>query len=68
VFAKSDDVPLDMAELLRHALPAIDGRGGGTQAYAQGGGNNPDGISEALALAANLAKDALEYGPVVLPR
>ena len=62
VFARSHDIPLDMSELLRQALPAIDGKGGGTPAYAQGGGSNPGGISEALALAANLARDALR-GP-----
>ncbi|HPQ02941.1 MAG TPA: DHHA1 domain-containing protein, partial [Bacillota bacterium] len=59
VFARSNDIPLDMSELLKQALPAIDGKGGGSPAYAQGGGKNPDGIPEALALVAGLAKDAL---------
>ncbi|MCZ3387485.1 MAG: alanine--tRNA ligase [Actinomycetia bacterium] len=35
-------------DVLAAALPAIDGRGGGKQDVAQGGGSNPDGIADAL--------------------
>ncbi len=55
--------PLDMAELLRHALPAIDGRGGGTQAYAQGGGNNPMGYLKHLRWLQTSPKTLWSMGP-----
>jgi alanyl-tRNA synthetase len=39
---------LSANELLRAAAPPIDGRGGGKEDLAQGGGTNPSGIAEAL--------------------
>ncbi|NGQ96241.1 alanyl-tRNA editing protein [Brevibacillus sp. SYP-B805] len=38
VFARGEAVSLPMNELLREALPLIDGKGGGNPAMAQGGG------------------------------
>lgn len=38
-------------DLLKAALPAVDGKGGGKPDMAQGGGTNPDGIVAALAAA-----------------
>jgi len=40
--------------LLREAAPAVDGKGGGKDDVAQGGGTNPAGISEALRRAEHL--------------
>jgi alanyl-tRNA synthetase len=36
-------------DVLAACLPAIDGRGGGKDDVAQGGGSNPAGVAEALA-------------------
>ena len=35
--------------VLREAAPAVDGKGGGKDDVAQGGGTNPAGIADALA-------------------
>ena len=40
--------------LLREAAPAVDGKGGGKDDVAQGGGSKPAGIAAALALAEHL--------------
>jgi len=40
--------------LLREAAPAVDGKGGGRDDVAQGGGTNPAGIARALELAEHL--------------
>ncbi|HVM28770.1 MAG TPA: alanine--tRNA ligase [Mycobacteriales bacterium] len=39
---------LSANELLRAAGPAVNGKGGGKEDLAQGGGSNPEGIGEAL--------------------
>lgn len=51
VFARSTDLRLDMAGILRAALPAIGGRGGGAPHLAQGGGTHPEGLATALDIA-----------------
>jgi alanyl-tRNA synthetase len=38
VFARSPDVPADMGSLMRDACQRLDGKGGGTAEFAQGGG------------------------------
>jgi alanyl-tRNA synthetase len=43
-------------ELLRTAAAAVDGKGGGKDDVAQGGGTNPAGIGQALALGAELVR------------
>ncbi len=45
---------LSANDLLRAAAPAIDGKGGGKDDVAQGGGTNPAGISAALQAAEHL--------------
>jgi alanyl-tRNA synthetase len=40
--------------VLREAAPAVDGKGGGKDDVAQGGGTNPAGIGAALALGERL--------------
>ena len=45
---------LSANDLLREAAPAVDGKGGGKDDVAQGGGTNPGGIARALELAEHL--------------
>lgn len=55
VFARSDDAKgTDMGALLRSAVDAVDGRGGGSPEVAQGGGPKTEGLSDALAIAKKL--------------
>lgn len=52
--AEGDDAAAaDMRALLRAALPAIEGRGGGRPSRAQGAGPRADGLDEALARASS---------------
>jgi len=51
VFARSDNTDADMGALLREAVDAVDGRGGGSPQMAQGGGANTDGVADALDVA-----------------
>ena len=55
LFARGDAATLSMADLIREVLPLIKGRGGGKSELAQGSGNEPERLGEALAYAANLA-------------
>jgi alanyl-tRNA synthetase len=48
VNTKAIDVGLRAGDLLRAMAPAIGGRGGGKDEIAQGGGNNPTGVSESF--------------------
>lgn len=48
IFARSEDVELDMNSLLKSIFPIIDGKGGGNSKTAQGGGSNLEGINEFL--------------------
>lgn len=61
VFARSADLRLDMGQIMKGVLPAIDGRGGGSPASAQGGGSRPEGLGMALDLA--LAKVSESLSP-----
>jgi alanyl-tRNA synthetase len=51
-FARADDVPLNMGDLLRTAAAAGGGRGGGRPDWAQGGTPANEGLDAALAVAA----------------
>ena len=53
--AKAIEAGIGAGDVLKAALPAVDGRGGGKPDMAQGGGAKPDGIPAALAA----AKDAV---------
>ncbi len=48
LLARSDDVPLNLAELTTDLLHLIQARGGGSPQRIQGGGNNPEGINQFL--------------------
>jgi alanyl-tRNA synthetase len=52
VFAQSEGLPHDVPALLRGAAERVGGRGGGRGDLAQGGGDRPDLLDEALAHAA----------------
>jgi alanyl-tRNA synthetase len=52
VFAQSAGQPHDMAALLKETMTKLGGRGGGSKDLAQGGAPNPDGLTAALAAAA----------------
>lgn len=52
VFARSEDAPGNMNELMRQACQLLDGRGGGRPEMAQGGGRNLEKLREALEAAA----------------
>jgi len=48
---------LDLRPILKQILPLIEGRGGGSASFVQGGGTNSAGISAALETAAELLSD-----------
>lgn len=48
VFARSDDLPFDMCQLLKRACCMVEGSGGGRPHLAQGGGPAVDRLEEAL--------------------
>ncbi|UCD30467.1 MAG: alanine--tRNA ligase, partial [Planctomycetota bacterium] len=50
---------LKSGDLIKHIVPAIDGRGGGKPDLAQAGGKKVEGIAEALALAREWIKEKL---------
>lgn len=51
IFARSDDVALNMGELMRTATAAAGGRGGGRPEWAQGGAPTAEGLDIALVAA-----------------
>jgi len=48
VFSRSDDLELNMIEILNEAAKKINGGGGGSPKTAQGGGSRPEGREDAL--------------------
>lgn len=54
IFTRSDDVALNMGELMRAATAAAGGRGGGRPDWAQGGTATNEGLDAALAAATNV--------------
>lgn len=59
IFTRSVDVRLDVGQIIREALPLIDGRGGGSPVAAQGGGSRQEGLEGALDRAMQKVVDAL---------
>ena len=53
VFATTDE-KLDLRPVFQQVLPLIDGRGGGSASFVQGGGTNPEGVISALEKAKGL--------------
>jgi len=56
VFAQSEGLPHDIPALLRASLEAVGGRGGGRGNVAQGGGDRPERLDDALARAADTVR------------
>ena len=56
VFAQSDGLPHDIPALLRTAVESLGGRGGGKGNMAQGGGDRPEALDDALGGAAAAAR------------
>lgn len=56
VFAQSDGLGYDLAGLLKDALAAVGGRGGGRGNLLQGGGDRIERLDEAVAVAAAAAR------------
>ena len=54
VFSRSDDIDIDMRDILREAAKDINGGGGGTPKTAQGGGKKIEGVDSALEKARSL--------------
>ncbi|MDQ9823040.1 DHHA1 domain-containing protein, partial [Acinetobacter sp. 163] len=52
VFARSEDVDMDMGRFMREALRPMNGRGGGRPNFAQGGAPGEIDIASVAALAA----------------
>jgi alanyl-tRNA synthetase len=57
VFAQSEGLPFDVGGLLRDAMQAIGGRGGGRGNLAQGGGESAEGLAAALESAARRVRE-----------
>jgi len=56
VFAQTEGLPHDIPGLLRTAVAALGGRGGGKGNVAQGGGDRPEKLDDALHRAAEAAR------------
>ena len=61
IFARSDDVDIDLRELIPMVSPHIDGRGGGQPSLVQMAGTRPEGLAEAIENA------AAHVQPLILP-
>jgi alanyl-tRNA synthetase len=62
IAAMTDDLVskgLKAGDLIKHVVPAIDGRGGGKPNLAQAGGNNAEGVPQALELARGWMREKL---------
>ena len=62
VAAVTDDLVkkgIKAGDLIKHVVPAIDGRGGGKPTLAQAGGNKAEGVPDALAAAAEWLRQKL---------
>ena len=56
---KARSIGLSAAAVLKAALPAVDGRGGGKDDVAQGGGTNPSGLDVAFTAARESVRTAV---------
>lgn len=56
IFTRSEDLDIDMNNLIKSVFPIIEGKGGGNTRTAQGGGLRTDKLEDFLNAAANLVK------------
>jgi alanyl-tRNA synthetase len=56
---KARSIGLSASAVLKAALPAVDGRGGGKDDVAQGGGTNPSGLDAAFTAARESVRTAV---------
>jgi alanyl-tRNA synthetase len=56
IFTRSEDVNIDMNNLIKSVFPIIDGKGGGNARTAQGGGLKADKLDDFLDAAAGMVK------------
>jgi alanyl-tRNA synthetase len=54
LFTRSEDISVDMNNLIKAVFPIIDGKGGGNARTAQGGGNKADKLEEFLSSAESM--------------
>ncbi len=59
VFSRSDDIDLNMIEILNDAAEEVNGGGGGSPQTAQGGGSRPEGRDAALEKARELVREKI---------
>ncbi len=59
IFSRSDDLDLNMIEILNEAAKEINGGGGGSSKTAQGGGSKPEGREDALEKGKNLVLEKI---------
>jgi len=59
IFSRSDDVGIDMREVMKAACEVVGGRGGGKPAAAQGGGDGVERADEAMARALDAVRSLL---------
>lgn len=60
VIARSHDIALDCRPIIKEIMVIVSGSGGGKPDFAQGGGTDASKLEQALDLAVELAKRALE--------
>ncbi len=60
VFSRSDNLDLDISDVLREAAKEINGGGGGSPKTAQGGGGKPEGREKALERGKELVLEELK--------
>lgn len=54
IFSRSEDISIDMNNLIKSVFPIIDGKGGGNNRTAQGGGPKTDKLDDFLTAAKNI--------------
>ncbi len=57
IFARSDDINVNIGQILKESISHIDGKGGGSPSFAQGGGNSRNGIKMMISSARKVMAD-----------
>jgi alanyl-tRNA synthetase len=59
ILGRSENIQVDMREILNASISYIDGRGGGSQQLVQGGGTNISGLNSCMENCLSLIKEAI---------